>query len=475
MRDAAMTDPIAAIATALRPAALGIVRASGSGTLERLSAFFSRPKALAAVERRGLVHGWILDPETRAPLDEVVAAVYRAPSGFTGEDAAEVICHGGPAVVTAVFSAFLNAGFRQAEPGEFSLRAFASGKTDLTRAEAASEIISAKTAEARKKAAARLAGSVEKAFAAIRAKVIKAAAAIAAEIEYPEDEDVVKGAFDASLVKSAADDLAALESTWAVERLYQNGAEAVIAGATNAGKSRLFNLMLKEERSIVSDAHGTTRDWIEAEVDFSGIPVRLFDTAGLRQAESPIEAEGIARSRGLIRRADAVLYVVDSTRGFSQEDSGFFAEHGRLCGEEGASLSAPIFIAWNKIDLPESLPKEAVPKDIASLEAVKGVFPLSAKSGEGLEELAKSVCREFFSRTETVSAEAALGSLRQKKAAERAGAFLRSALQNAESGFPLDVVAQDLDDALFALGEVTGETASADILDEVFSSFCVGK
>ncbi len=462
------SDAIAAIATALRPAALGIVRASGNGSIEKLSSFFSRPDALNSAKTHTLVHGWILDPESRKPVDEVVAAVYRAPRGFTGEDACEIICHGGPAAVTAVFSCFLKGGFRQAEGGEFSLRAFINGKTDLTRAEAAAEIISAKTAEAEKRASVRLAGSVAKAFASIRAKVLEAAAALAVEIEYPEDEDTVKGAFNSSLIKSACDDLKALEATWAAERLYQSGAEVVIAGTTNAGKSRLFNFLLKEERTIVSDIHGTTRDWIEAEADFSGIPVRLFDTAGLRETENPIEAEGIERSRSLIESADAILYVVDSVIGFSQEDAAFFT------GASG-DKEAPVFLVWNKTDLPRSLPAETIPDSIASHSAVKGVFPLSAKTGEGLEQLVKGVQQELLSGAETASAEAALGSLRQKKAAERAGEFLQSALINAESGFPLDAVAQDLDDALSALGEVTGETASADILGEVFSKFCVGK
>lgn len=462
------SDAIAAIATALRPSALGIVRASGDGSIERLAGFFSRPEALRRAKTHTLVHGWILDPESRKSVDEVVVAVYRAPRGFTGEDAVEAICHGGPAAVTAVFSCFLKAGFRRAEGGEFSLRAFLNGKTDLTRSEASAEIIAAKTAEAEMKASARLAGSVANALAAIRAKVLEAAAALAVEIEYPEDEDAVKGAFNASLIKGAADDLMALEATWAAERLYQSGAAAVIAGATNAGKSRLFNFLLKEERAIVSGIHGTTRDWIEAEADFLGIPVRLFDTAGLREAESPIEAEGIARSRSLIESADVVLYVVDSTRGFAEEDAAFFS------GANGGK-KAPLFLVWNKTDLPQSLPPEAAPSGIAQLREVKGIFPLSAKTGEGLGRLVKGVHSELVAAAGTSSAEAALGSLRQKRAAESARAFLQSALANAESGFPLDAVSQDLEDALSALGEITGETAPADVLNEVFSKFCVGK
>ena len=469
-------EKIVAIATALRPAALGIVRASGEGAIEALACFFSRPASLKKAATHTLVYGWILESETRAPVDEVVVAVYRAPHGFTGEDAVEVICHGGPAVVTAIFSCFIKAGFRQAAGGEFTMRAFLNGKTDLTRAEAAAEIISAKTEAAERKASERLAGSVAKAFAAIRGKVLEAAAALAVEIEYPEDEDTVKGAFDVNLVKSAADDLKALEATWAAERLYQSGAAVVIAGATNAGKSRLFNFLLKDERAIVSDIHGTTRDWIEAEAAFLGLPVRLFDTAGLRDTKNPIEAEGIARSRALIEEAEAILYVIDSTRGFTEEDVAFFANAGAAKkGEDERSKSAPIFVVWNKTDLPHSLPASAVPATIAQHSAVRGVFCVSAKTGEGLAPLVQGVRDALLADVQTSSAEAALGSLRQKKAAESARLSLQAALANAESGFPLDAVAQDLDDALAALGEVTGEAASADVLNEVFSKFCVGK
>ena len=469
-------EPIVAIATALRPSALGIVRASGAGSIEKLSGFFSRPEALKKAATHTLVYGWVLEPESRTPVDEVVVAVYRAPRGFTGEDAVEVTCHGGPAVVTAIFSCFIKAGFRQAEGGEFTMRAFLNGKTDLTRAEAAAEIIDAKTAEARRKASVRLAGSVAKAFAAIRAKVLEAAAALAVEIEYPEDEDTVKGAFNVNLIQDAIDSLKALESTWAAERLYQNGAAVVIAGATNAGKSRLFNFLLKEERAIVSDIHGTTRDWIESDAAFLGLPVRLFDTAGLRDTANPIEAEGIARSRALIEGAEAILYVVDSTRGFTEEDAAFFANADAASERsEDAPKEKPVFVVWNKTDLAQSLPLEAVPACVAHCRAVRNVFPLSAKTGAGLNLLVQGVRDELLAGTQGSSSDASLGSLRQKKAAESARLSLQAALANAESGFPLDAVAQDIDDALSALGEVTGECASADVLNEVFSKFCVGK
>lgn len=468
-----MSDPIAAIATALAPAALGIVRTSGKGSLEIVSGIFSRPEALLNAPSHSLVHGWILECGSGEPVDEVVAAVYRAPSGFTGEDAVEIICHGGSSVVTAVYSSLLKAGFRPAEGGEFSLRAFAGGKTDLTRAEAINEIISAKTSRARKKASARLAGSVAAAFAEIRAKILEAAAAVSVEIEYPEDEETVKGSFNPSLVESALESLRLLSSTWSSEKLYQSGAEIVLAGATNAGKSKLFNILLKEDRAIVSDIHGTTRDWIEAEADFSGIPVRLFDTAGLRETEDKIEAEGIARTRELLQRADIVFYTVDSSAGFTGEDAGFF--------RDGGGNNIPVFIVWNKTDKENSLPPEKFREQFSSFgldekkSGVAGVFPVSAKTGAGLEALVKAAAETLLAKTEGAASGAALGSLRQKETALTVESYLQAALDNAENGFPLDAVVQDLDDALFAIGEITGETVSADVLDTVFSKFCVGK
>lgn len=489
-----MSDPIAAIATALAPAALGIVRTSGAGAVELAARIFSRPKALAAAASHSLVHGWILDPETKAPVDEVVAAVYRSPAGFTGEDAVEIICHGGPAVVTAVYSALLKTGFRAAEGGEFTLRAFAAGKTDLTKAEAINEIICAKTPKARERASFRLAGSVARAFADIRARILDAAAALSVEIEYPEDEETVKGSFNPALIESALEPLRLLLSTWNSEKLYQSGAEIVLAGATNAGKSRLFNILLKEERAIVSDIHGTTRDWIEAAADFSGIPVRLFDTAGLRETGDQIEAEGIARTRELLSRADIVFYIVDSSVGFTRKDAAFFSGAADAAAEDGrngrganvpaAPPAAPVFVVWNKTDRDDSFPAEEFAAQCAScgLNApgglpprVAGVFPVSAKTGAGIDRLASAAVAHLLARTENVSSSAALGSLRQRETALAVENFLLSALKNAESGFPLDTVVQDLEDALFAIGEITGDTVSADVLDTVFSKFCVGK
>src|SRR5574344_1238585 len=322
-------EPIAAIATALAPAALGIIRTSGKNCIELVSKVFSRPKALCEANGNTLVYGWLLEPSgeqkpslansTRAHIDEVMCGVYRAPKSFTGEDMVEIFCHGGTAVVTAVLNLLLTNGFRQAERGEYTFRAYINGKTDLTRAEAVKEIIDSKTDFSRGRATGRLAGSLYEEIESIKKLIVDTLAQIEVEIEYPEDEETIANAFDHEKLLETKSRLSSLVSSWKSEKLYQDGARVVLCGKTNAGKSSLFNALLKEERAIVSDIAGTTRDWIESYADFGGIPVRLFDTAGLRKTDDVIEARGVELTKDLSEDADVILYLIDSRNGISPE------------------------------------------------------------------------------------------------------------------------------------------------------------
>lgn len=454
-----LEEPIAAIATALAPAALAIVRVSGSGSLARLGTRFSRPQALSAAPGNSLVHGWILDGEGKR-VDEVMVACYRSPKSFTGEESAEIVCHGGVAVALACYRAVLDAGFRPAERGEFTLRAFAHGKADLTRSEAVREIIDSRTDAAREAAVGRLAGSLAGELASIRALVIGALAAIGVEIEYPEDEETVKGSFDAKPISEAASRLASLESAWAAERLVREGATVVLAGKTNAGKSSLFNAILKSDRAIVSSAHGTTRDWLEAEVDFNGIPVRLFDTAGIRETDDTVEAEGVSRSRALARGADAVLYLVDATTGVDREDEAFISS---------VREETKVIVVWNKADRTNG------DRADGALAVPSGAIRTSAKTGSGIADLVNAVAQALAGDDAPRADGPAPGSERQRAAIALARESLEHALAAERAGFPLDAVTQDLEDALSAIGEITGETTGSDVLDAVFSSFCVGK
>lgn len=459
----ALDDPIAAVATALAPAALGIVRTSGKNCIELASSVFSRPDALNKAPGNTLVHGWIVDPDGNR-IDETVAAVYRAPKSFTGEDSVEFIGHGGPAAVLAVFRTLLRAGFRQAERGEFTFRAFANGKTDLSKAEAIREIVDARTDAARSKAAGRLSGNLSDGIHDISKRIVQVLAAIEVQIEYPEDEETTKGSFDAASLREAARQLSALHATWAAEKLYQDGARLVLAGRTNAGKSSMFNTLLKEERAIVSDIHGTTRDWLEAKADFAGIPVTLFDTAGLRETGDSIEAEGVERSKSLASDADAVLYLVDAREGLNGEDRRFIRERVESGGP-------PVLLVWNKCDHPEA---KAAPEEACGAHTV---VPTSARKATGIDTLVKTIVSLLTGKLPGGEAgiRASLGTERQRRAVERALEYVDHALEAAENGFPMDAVAQDLEDALLALGEITGEVSGADILDAVFSDFCVGK
>jgi len=476
-----LNDPIAAIATALVPAALGIVRTSGKGCIELLAPFFSRPQALLDAKGNTLLHGWLYRDGTHARdstqardsdrIDEVMLAVYRGPKSFTGEDAVEIIGHGGPQAVLAVFRLLIKAGFRSAERGEFTFRSFASGHTDLARSEAILEIIGAQTDTARSHAASRLAGSLSAEITTIKNMVLTALAAIEVEIEYPEDEETTKGAFDTQRIADAIRALAELESSWSSERLYRDGARVVLMGRTNAGKSSLFNVLLKEERAIVSEIHGTTRDWLESAADFGGIPVRIFDTAGLRDTHDLIEAEGVERSKNLALDADLVLYLVDGTIGLTEEDT--------------LSATVPVILVWNKADKEGALNAPAVASIPTSASmvtnattpgnAICAVCPISAKKGLGISELVKKTTELLLGDNRETIRETGLGTERQKNAVRSALLSLNHALQAAEEGFPMDAIAQDLEDALTPLGEITGEVTSGDILDTVFSGFCVGK
>ena len=452
-----LDDEIAAIATALAPAALGIVRTSGARSIELISRFFSRPNALLQAQGHTLVYGWIHDEGVK--IDEVILCVYRAPKSNTGENAVEILCHGGPGIVKAIYRLCIKYGFRAAERGEFTFRSFIHGKADLTRAEAVREIIDSKTNTAQQKAAGRLSGTVFREIETIKTDLMAALAALEVGIEYPEDEETIADSFDEALLKKPLSALQQLAASWQTEKIYQAGVRLVLAGKTNAGKSSLFNALLKEDRAIVSDIHGTTRDWLEAELDFKGIPAHIFDTAGLRATEDTIEAIGVQRSVELASAADIVLYLIDGTKPPTEEDSAFIERN-----------TAPLIIVQTKADKGQS---EPLPAALQRYPAVS----LSSKTGAGLDVLIDTVVGLVTADTALPmqNAGVSLGTERQKEAVTAALESTRHALEAGRSGYPLDAVIQDVEEAVHALGSVTGEVRSDDILDKIFSGFCVGK
>ncbi|MDR2135551.1 MAG: tRNA uridine-5-carboxymethylaminomethyl(34) synthesis GTPase MnmE [Treponema sp.] len=475
-------SPIAALATPPGESALALIRSSGPGSLALLSTIFSRPAKLREAGGNSVVHGWILAPQSpgsgkagetgeagesggRAGLvDEVLVSVYRPPASYTGEEGADISCHGGTATVRAVLEALKAVGFRESLPGEFSLRAFMNGKLDLTRSESVMELVKAKTGAGRERAVGRLAGRLQGEIAALSRALLEALAETELRLDYDEEELGLSGEGlpGRELVEDALGRLRKLAAAWPGERLYQEGALAVIAGRPNAGKSSLFNALLGEDRSIVTAAPGTTRDWIEALVNIRGIPLRLVDTAGLREAGGPAldqaEELGIGRSRELLDKADLALYVVDGTQGLRDEDRAVL------------STRRPLIPLWNKADIappptPPPGPEPPAPQ----------FLPVSAKTGAGLGELCAAIEAALGGGIPDRGQEPGLGSLRQKDLVDRARAALEEALDLADRGEALDLAAPLLREAVDALGEITGEVSTADILEAIFSTFCVGK
>lgn len=451
-------EPIAAIATALAPSALGIVRASGKNCIELLSKIFSRPKALLEAQGNTIVYGWIIDGLKNNRIDEVLVSVFRSPKSFTGEDMVEISCHGGVSVVTAVFNLLLKNGFRQAEKGEFTFRAYINGKADLTKAEAVREIIDSKTDVSRSKAVGRLAGNLYETIDSVKNLIVETIADIEVEIEYPEDEENIADSFDDTKLKRAEKSLKDLASSWKSEKIYQDGARVVLCGKTNAGKSSLFNALLKEDRAIVSDIEGTTRDFIESWIDFDGIPARLFDTAGLRETDDVIEAKGVEITRDLSNDADLILYLVDSTIGLTGDDREFLEKEREI----------PLILVCTKSD------KEEKTNSILISNNDSNVVKISSKTGEGISKLCEKVKNLLSKSSESDRNQTGLGSERQKVAVESALESVQHAL-SLTNEFALDAVVQDLEDSLDSLGTVTGEVTPDDILGSIFSRFCVGK
>jgi len=442
-------DPICALATPWAPSALAVIRTTGVGCIEAFAPFFSRPAALNKAPGHTALHGTVVDG-AGLPLDDVVVTVYRAPASATGQDSVEISCHGSLPGLRRILDALTLGGFRPANPGEFTLRGFLNGKLDLTQAEAVQEIVAAKTSRAQSLALDRLSGSVAGRIGAAKSRVLDLMALMNIQLDYAED-DVASVTVPFEVLDEVIGELQRLADSYRTGKVYQEGLTVALAGQTNAGKSSLFNLFLKEDRSIVSDEHGTTRDWLEAWVNLDGLPVRLIDTAGLRDTDSKVEREGIRRSRELIEACDVLLYLVDGARGPDDQDSQFLtdrAHDGRLV------------LVFTKHDL-------------VAAPAPEGLW-LSTTTGFGFSALEAAI-RHKVPTGEGAAGGAVIDSLRQKQLLDHALASLDQVKKGATAGVPLDMIALDVHEALHALGEITGEVTNAEVLTHMFSSFCVGK
>jgi len=459
-------SPIAAFATAIGNSALTLIRCSGKGAIDLISPLFA-PQRIKDAQGNTVIHGWIvLDSEK---IDEVLVSVFRAPKSYTGEDSLDICCHGGTAAGRAVMAALKSAGFRNALPGEFTFRAFMNGKLDLTKAESVMELVSAKTETGRRHAVSRLCGSLETEINEIKKTLVELLCGAEIYLDYSEDEisadtDEANGKLpNQDIALAALARLKKLSASWQIERIYQEGVTVVIAGRPNSGKSSLFNALLKEDRSIVTEVPGTTRDWIEAWISVEDIPVRLIDTAGLRESADSVEKLGVQRSRELLKEADLILYLIDGAQGVTKEDSDFIAGH---INENGGQT---LLLLWNKADI-TPLPQNYEFAD-------NSLISVSTKTGEGLAGLYAALALAIQGQAGFTEHDlsAAIGTQRQKKLVDASAVALEEALALAQREEPLDLVAPLLREAVNALGEITGEVSTADILEEMFKRFCVGK
>ena len=428
-------EPIYALATPFSPSALAVIRTSGTDAISLVQKVFKgrltlRPNGTA-------VHGWIVD-KNREKVDEVVALVYNHGHGYTGEEAVEIMCHGSLPVIKKISTTLEEAGFRLALKGEFTYRAFLGGRMDLTEAEAVEELVSAKGERGRKDALSRLSGSIKNEADKAKDEIINILASLEVQLDYGEDDIPEEWIFPIERVDAIINRLEKIRGTYASSRLYSQGAKVVLAGSTNAGKSSLFNALLKENRAIVSSVAGTTRDYIETECEMNGIPVRLFDTAGLRSSGDEIEKEGILRSKELMDEADLVVYV----------------------------------LAPGEVE-PEEKMKNAIYIHSKSDIAPGDGITFSSITGEGLDKVVDAITT-FLSRDKrSVSDVPVIESERQER---KLGETI-DALKDAEKAkdCSVDIIALYFQSALSALSELTGETTSDDILEVLFSSFCLGK
>jgi tRNA modification GTPase len=447
-------DPIAAIATPPGEGGIAVIRVSGRGAIELVDTVF-RGKVLAKQASHTAHFGRI--ERNGEVVDEVIATVFRGPKSFTGEDTVEISCHGGVLVTHSVLETVLSAGIRMAEPGEFTMRAFLNGKMELSQAEAVADMIHAKSRRALQAAQQQLDGALGAFVAEFRQAIIDATAMLELELDFIEED--VEFADRSGLMKLLVDldtQIGGLLETYETGRLLRDGVRTVLVGRPNAGKSTLLNTLTGKDRAIVSAIAGTTRDTIDADWTYGGIYFKLIDTAGLRITEDVIEAEGVKRSEKAISEADVVMVLSDMT-----------TDHGRTEAYEQlkkAHPEKPILHIGNKVDM-------ASPDE--NLDAYD--VAISAASGQGVDKLKQLLLDKALGRHDADAGSLVITATRHRDALEKARQFVLSAKARLEDRSSNEFISIDLRGALQELGHITGEITNEDILDSIFSRFCIGK
>jgi len=450
-RISAVLDTIVALATPPGRSAVAVVRLSGSQARAVLARLAPR---LGRLEPRRATLATIVDSEGE-PIDRGLVTLFQAPFSYTGEDVVELSVHGSPAVVEGLLLAASRAGARLAKPGEFTERAFLHGKVDLPRAEAVRDLVEARTPAAARVSARRLEGGISRRLGSIREDLLTSAASLGSTIDFAEDVgEAIDERVTGGLSRAAAE-LERLISTYRTGRLLSAGCRVVVLGRPNAGKSTLFNALVGSARAIVTEIPGTTRDALEATVDIAGVPVTLVDTAGLRETDERIERIGVERAREEAERADAILHVLDASKAEAPADF-----------EPLVAGDRPLLRVANKID-------RATSEGIAA--AGPGALPLCGLSPEAGSALREALAVELFRRLDAESSSEVLASVRQRDLAERARAASRAALDALSRGESPEYAAAHVDEAIDALADLFGETTAEDVLQRIFSAFCIGK
>jgi tRNA modification GTPase len=459
-------DTIAAIATPPGEGGIGIVRVSGPAAFaiaDRL--FATRAGAPSSLPSHTLHYGLIRDPETGEHIDEALLLPFRKPRSYTGEDVVEFSCHGGPVTLGRVLTLVLRAGARMAEPGEFTQRAFLNGRMDLAQAEAVCDQIRAKTEAAQRLAVRQREGALSREVACLREELLGALAAVEVTIDFSEevgDLDYVAMARRLAGIRQGVERLIAMADRG---RIYREGVRLCIVGRPNVGKSSLLNALLRENRAIVTPIAGTTRDVIEETANVRGIPLVAVDTAGLRETEDPVERIGVERARAAIETASLLLFVLDAGAGWTDEDATIAAQ---IAGRRAVW-------ALNKVDLisPAEVPK--IEACTAPYRSTSPLVPVSAVEGSGLEKLEERIADILLGGEGGGAEEVLVSNVRHLHALEEARNSLIEAEHTTAKGLPPDFISIDLRAALDALGRITGETATEEIIHRIFRDFCIGK
>ena len=458
-------DTIAAIATARGEAGIGIVRVSGSLALPIAAELFRSPRTVSPTElpTHTLTYGHVVDATASDEIiDEVLLGVMHAPRTYTGEDIVEFNCHGGIVPLTAVLDLVVKNGARVAEPGEFTKRAFLNGRLDLAQAEAVAELIASKTDLSRKVAVEALAGKLSDTVNLLSDRLASLLAEIEASIDFPEEDlDFMKVEAQLETAHSVQTDLTVLLETATEGRIITEGVNVAILGKPNVGKSSLLNALIGVKRAIVTDTPGTTRDTIEEAVNISGIPLRLIDTAGIRQTTDIVEQQGVERSKAVLDRSELLLLMFDASQPLNDADLDLL---------QTAQSSRAILIL-NKVDLPVVTPSTALLAHCPKKRVVETAIP----EGKGIDALKATVCEELLGGESVVGESPIVTNARHQEALRRANEGLNYAIESLENGMPPDLVAVDLRISLDGLGDIVGKTTTEDILDRIFSQFCVGK